>query len=67
MSEEILLSQIRKKRVVDLNTANILLQLGWRQSGPLDGLLWCSSCGSPTTWKDDAGKPLHLWCAEFAD
>jgi hypothetical protein len=61
---EITLEQLRERRSVDVETAEALVKLGWRQAGPLEGLLWCSFCSQPTIWKDQAGRPAHLWCAD---
>ena len=63
MGAEVGLEALRERRAVDVETAEALIRLGWRQAGPLEGLLWCATCSQPTIWRDQAGKPAHLWCS----
>jgi hypothetical protein len=56
------LEQLRRKRYVDLTVATELRARGWTQTK--EGLLWCSSCNGPTTWRDKTGSPSHHTCNE---
>lgn len=55
---------LRRRRSVDGPLSRELVARGWRQGGPLDGLMWCATCGQPTVWKDPAGHARHHTCVD---
>lgn len=58
------LEKLRRKRFIDAETSRQMIAVGFRQAGPLDGLLCCSVCAQPTVWKNSSGEPIHLWCSD---
>lgn len=60
-----ILVKLKRRRSINQESAAELVKIGWKQISGLDGLLWCVACDQATVWKDETGRPLHLWCSDL--